>query len=43
MWLIQFAMRRPITIMVAIVAIVLGCVLAVSRMEIDIFPASTCR
>jgi len=38
MWLIQFAMRRPITIMVAIVAIALGCVLALSRIEIDIFP-----
>ena len=38
MWLIQFAMRRPITVMVAIVAIALGCVLALSRIEIDIFP-----
>ena len=38
MWLIQFAMRRPITVMVAIVAITLGCVLALSRIEIDIFP-----
>ena len=38
MWLIQFAMRRPITIMVAIVAIVLGCALALSRIEVDIFP-----
>ena len=38
MWLIQFALRRPITVMVAIVAITLGCVLALSRIEIDIFP-----
>ena len=38
MWLIQFAMRRPITVMVAIVAIALGCVLALSRIEVDIFP-----
>ncbi len=38
MWLIQFAMRRPITVMVAIVAVTLGCVMAVSRIEIDIFP-----
>src|SRR5436190_1887384 len=38
MWLIQFAMRRPITIMVAIVAIALGCGLALSRIEVDIFP-----
>ena len=39
MWLIQFAMRRPNTIMVAIVAIVMGCALALSRIEVDIFPA----
>jgi multidrug efflux pump subunit AcrB len=38
MWLIQFAMRRPITVMVAIIAIVLGCGLALSRIEVDIFP-----
>src|SRR5215471_16079990 len=39
MWLIQFALRRPITIMVAIVAIGLGCALALSRMSVDIFPS----
>src|SRR5689334_13795689 len=38
MWLIQFAMRRPITVMVAVVAITLGCVLALRRIEVDIFP-----
>jgi multidrug efflux pump subunit AcrB len=38
MWLIQFAMRRPITVMVAIVAVTLGFVLALSRIEVDIFP-----
>jgi multidrug efflux pump subunit AcrB len=38
MWLIQFALRRPISVMVAIIAIALGCVLALSRIEIDIFP-----
>src|SRR3954453_21345867 len=35
---IDLAMRRPFTVMVAVVAIVLGSVLAVSRMPIDIFP-----
>src|SRR5947199_6758115 len=35
---IVFAMRHPITMMVAIVAVVLGAVLAVARMPIDIFP-----
>src|SRR6266542_1288343 len=35
---IVFAMRHPSTVMVAIVGIVLGSVLAVSRMKIDVFP-----
>ncbi len=35
---IVFAMRRPLTVMVLVVAVVLGSVLAVSRMAIDIFP-----
>ena len=35
---IIFAMRHPITMMVAIVAVVLGAVLAVFRMPVDIFP-----
>src|SRR5438874_13511539 len=35
---IIFAMRHPITIMVAIVAVVLGAVLAVFRVPVDIFP-----
>src|SRR3954465_372451 len=35
---ISFAMRRPLTIMVAVVAIALGSGLAVRRMPIDIFP-----
>src|SRR3954447_1037912 len=35
---IDFAMRRPLTIMVAVVAIALGSGLAVRRMPIDIFP-----
>src|SRR5262249_24561360 len=36
---IIFALRHPYTVMVAIVAIVFGSVLAVSRMKIDIFPS----
>src|SRR6516164_6877386 len=35
---IIFAMRHPITMMVGIVAVVLGAVLAIVRMPIDIFP-----
>src|SRR5262245_24736993 len=35
---IVFAMRHPITMMVGIVAVVLGAVMAVVRMPIDIFP-----
>ena len=38
MWLIRLAMRRPVTIMVAIVTILLSSVLAVTRMKVDIFP-----
>jgi multidrug efflux pump subunit AcrB len=36
--LILYALRRPITIMVALVAIGLGCLLAIQQMPIDIFP-----
>src|SRR5579864_5786098 len=36
---IVFALRRPYTVMVAILALVLGSALAVTRMKIDIFPA----
>src|SRR5579864_8682184 len=35
---IVFAMRRPLTVMVAVVAVALGSGLAVRRMPIDIFP-----
>ncbi len=35
---IVFAMRRPLTVMVLVVAVALGSILAVSRMSIDIFP-----
>ncbi len=35
---IVFAMRRPLTVMVLVVAVALGSLLAISRMSIDIFP-----
>lgn len=35
---IVFAMRRPYTVMVLVVAVALGSILAVRRMSIDIFP-----
>ena len=35
---IVFALRRPLTVMVLVVAVALGSGLAVSRMPIDIFP-----
>jgi multidrug efflux pump subunit AcrB len=38
MWLIRTALRRPITILVAVIALALTAVFAVSRMRIDIFP-----
>src|SRR6266704_812579 len=36
---IIFALRHPITVMVGILAIVLGSVLAFTRMKVDIFPS----
>src|SRR5689334_12415279 len=38
MWLIHAALRRPITILVAVIAVALTAVFAVSRMRTDIFP-----
>jgi multidrug efflux pump subunit AcrB len=38
MWLIRAALRRPITVVVAVIAIALTAVFAVSRMRADIFP-----
>jgi len=38
MGLIRLAMSRPITIMVAVVSIVLFSILAITRMNVDIFP-----
>jgi multidrug efflux pump subunit AcrB len=36
---IVFALRHPYTVMVALLALVLGTVLAVQRMKVDIFPS----
>ncbi len=36
---LTFAMRRPITVMVALAALLVGSGLALSRMKIDIFPS----
>jgi multidrug efflux pump subunit AcrB len=38
MWLVLAALRRPITIVVAVVTLLLGSTLAVRRMQVDIFP-----
>jgi multidrug efflux pump subunit AcrB len=38
MWLIRTALRRPITILIAVIAVALCSILAISRMRIDIFP-----
>lgn len=38
MWLVRAALRRPITVLVAVVAVVLGAFFAVNRMRADIFP-----
>ena len=38
MWLIRAALRRPITVLVAVAAIALTSAFAVSRMRADIFP-----
>src|SRR5438477_6097450 len=38
MWLVLTAMRRPLTIVVAVVAIGLMAVIAIRRMKVDIFP-----
>jgi multidrug efflux pump subunit AcrB len=38
MWLIRAALRRPITILVAVIAVALTAIVAVNRMRADIFP-----
>src|SRR3954452_2298656 len=38
MWLVFTAMRRPITILVAVLSVALTSVMAIQRMKVDIFP-----
>jgi len=38
MWLIHAALRRPISILVAVIGVALCSILAITRMPIDIFP-----
>ena len=38
MWLVLTAMRRPITVLVAVLAVALTSVMAVQQMKVDIFP-----
>lgn len=38
MWLVYLALRRPITIAVAVLAVLLSSVLAIRSMKVDIFP-----
>src|SRR6187455_3283606 len=38
MWLIRAALRRPITVLVAVIAVALTAGFGVSRMRVDIFP-----
>lgn len=38
MWLVRLALRRPVTLLVAVLAVALAAFLAVRRMRIDIFP-----
>jgi multidrug efflux pump subunit AcrB len=39
MWLVILAMRRPFTIVVAVLAVALCSILALRRMQVDIFPS----
>jgi multidrug efflux pump subunit AcrB len=38
MWLVLTAMRRPITILVAVVSVALASIMAIRQMKVDIFP-----
>src|SRR5262249_25773028 len=38
MWLIRIALRRPLTVLVAVISVALTSILAVQRMPVDIFP-----
>src|SRR5256885_2065849 len=38
MWLVLTAMRRPITILVAVTSVALASLMAIRQMKVDIFP-----
>src|SRR6266849_4668184 len=38
MWLVLAALRRPITIIVAVISVALTSIMAIKRMKVDIFP-----
>jgi multidrug efflux pump subunit AcrB len=38
MWLVRVALRRPISVLIAVIAVALCSILAVNRMRVDIFP-----
>src|SRR5215207_9358073 len=38
MWLVFTAMRRPITVLVAVLAVALTSIMAIRQMKVDIFP-----
>src|SRR6516162_5558688 len=38
MWLIGAAMRRPVTVIIAVIAIALSAILGITRMKVDVFP-----
>jgi multidrug efflux pump subunit AcrB len=38
MWLVFAAMRRPITVLVAVISVALASVMAIRQMKVDIFP-----
>jgi multidrug efflux pump subunit AcrB len=38
MWLVFMAMRRPVTILVAVLAVALTSIMAIRQMKVDIFP-----
>src|SRR5438046_4744350 len=38
MWLVFMAMRRPVTILVAVISVALASIMAIQQMKVDIFP-----
>ena len=38
MWLVLMAIRRPITILVAVISVALASIVAIRQMKVDIFP-----